>query len=123
MRKSVLALVGVAVVIVIVGVLISHRGGPNPAPIEPVSTNNPGPLARHTNKPPSPPVPPGTSSNFAILPRTNPIAIPSPNPNLITTWEERLDTILTEQNKSDPDKAKELIAMFPNLSPEAQEEI
>jgi len=40
----------------------------------------------------------------------------------MTNWEEKLDTILTS-DKPDPDKAKEMIEMFPKLSPEAQEEI
>ena len=40
----------------------------------------------------------------------------------MTNWEERLDAILTS-DKPDPDKAKEMIQMFPKLSPEEQEEI
>jgi hypothetical protein len=40
----------------------------------------------------------------------------------MTNWEDRLDTILTS-DKPDPDKAKEMIEMFPKLSPDAQEEI
>ncbi len=125
MRKSVLALVGVAVVIVIAGFIISRRNNSSPSPGEMVSRTNPGPEARDsTNKGPTlpqhpkPPYRPSEPSPF-----TNPVIPSPPNQNLITNWEERLDAILTAQDKSDPDKAKELIEMFPNLSPEAQEEI
>src|SRR6266705_140430 len=111
MRKSVLALVGVAVVIVIAGFIISRRNNSSPSPGEMVSRTNPGPEARDsTNKGPTLPQHP------------KPPYRPS-EPSLFTNWEERLDAILTAQDKSDPDKAKELIEMFPNLSPEAQEEI
>ena len=127
MRKSVLALVGVAVVIVIIGFVISRRSGSNPASDEPASTNNPGPLSRvDTNKSPirpSHPKPAPYTNTSPIFPRTNPATITPINANLTTNWEERLDAILIAQDKSDPDKAKELIAMFPNLSAEAQEEI
>jgi len=124
MRKSVLALVGVAVVIVIVGFMISHRSGPNPSHGPSNSTNNPVPIARHDNKKPAPPQFPAVTTNTPpTFPRTHQVQLPPANQNLITNWEERLDTILTAQEKPDSDKAKELIAMFPNLSPEAQEEI
>src|SRR3954464_11285585 len=116
MRKSVLALVGVAVVIVIVGFVISRRNNSTPTPGEPISTANPGPEARNsTNKGPmlpqhsKPPHRPSEPSPF-----TNPPIPQLTNANFITNWEERLDAILTAQDKSDPDKAKELIEMFPN---------
>ena len=126
MRKSVLAVVGIAVAIIIVGFIIKQQKGSNPSGPESISdTNPPGPIAKkEVHKQPEPPNYPSRTN---LLPgRTNVtprrIVTPPPNTNFMTNWEEKLDTILTS-DKPDPDKAKEMIEMFPKLSPEAQEEI
>jgi hypothetical protein len=124
MRKSVLVLVGVAVAIVVIGFIITRRSEPNPTPTEPFAeTRQEGahPGTGSCNFTPHPP---------RTRPRTNDPLVPSSTPpvpatssaTVMTNWEERLDAILTS-DKPDPDKAKEMIQMFPKLSPEEQEEI
>ena len=125
MRKSVLAVVGVAVAIIIIGFIIKGQKGSNPSAGESGSETNPhGPIAEKGKSPrPEPPIY-KPSTNPVV--RTNPPRILPPvsptNGNFMTNWEEKLDAILTSE-KPDPDKAKEMIDMFPKLSPEAQEEI
>src|SRR4051812_25100739 len=120
MRKSVLAVVGIAIAIIIVGFIVKSQRGSTPSGTESASeTNSSAPRAAKGNpKPPEPPnYTPGTS---AVPERTNRVAPrPAPSGNFMTNWEEKLDTILTS-DKPDPDKAKEMIEMFPKLSPEAQ---
>ena len=127
MRKSVLVLVGLAVAVVVIGFVLSHRSNsnPNPSPGEQAIASNTGSQYASAGK-----------SNFTSNPPrhrptndSNP-GVPTPPPpptvtnaNVITNWEEKLDTILTS-DKPDPDKAKDMIQMFPLLpTPEAQEEI
>jgi hypothetical protein len=45
------------------------------------------------------------------------------SPNLIPDWEDKLDAILVNNDLEDPDKAKKMAEMFPNLSAEGQEEV
>jgi hypothetical protein len=123
MRKSVLLVVGLAVVIIIIGFVIKGQKASSPSGAESSSeTNPPGPIAENLPRP-QPPEPKRDTSRHVII-RTNPVPLP-PATNatgFMTNWEEKLDTILTS-DKPDPDKAKEMIDMFPKLSPDAQEEI
>ncbi len=125
MRKSVLAVVGIAVAIVIVGFIISRRSGTGSSPVESFPDTNVGPQTSYTSNKESSTSRPRTFSptNPApIIPFTKPPTPPPTNANFMTNWEEKLDNILVS-DKPDPDKAKEMIEMFPQLSPEAQEEI
>jgi hypothetical protein len=42
--------------------------------------------------------------------------------NLVANWEDRIDAILTGE-EPETEKAKKMIEMFPNLPPDAQEEV
>src|SRR6266850_3069290 len=42
--------------------------------------------------------------------------------NLVPDWEEKVDAILTSDD-TDPEKAKKMLAMFPLLTGDAQEEV
>jgi hypothetical protein len=126
MRKSVLAVVGIAVAIIIVGFIIKGQKGSNPGGSDSASvTNPPGPFV-DKGTPRSPESPSNTHRTNRILRATNTDSsnpTPAPPANaFMTNWEEKLDTILSS-DKPDPDKAREMIDMFPKLSPEAQEEI
>jgi hypothetical protein len=127
MRKSVLAVVGIAVAIIIVGFIIKGQKGSNPGGPDSASvTNPPGPFAEK-GTPKNPEAPSYTHRTNRILRATNTepshsAPPPATNTAFMTNWEEKLDTILSS-DKLDPDKAKEMIDMFPKLSPEAQEEI
>src|ERR1051326_3018900 len=126
MRKSVLAVVCIAVAIIIVGFIIKSQKGSNTPGTDVTSQTNSPPDWRAEKGPKPPELPSYTLRTNPIPGRTNPVPprpLPAPaNANFMTNWEERLDTILTS-DKPDPDKAKEMIEMFPKLSPEAQEEI
>lgn len=124
MRKSVLAFVGVAVAIIIIAFVVSRRKESNPSPnpgseMAAQSGDNKEKESKLRQMPTH--IPPHT--NWPINP-TN--VLPShgvvTNANYMTNWEDKLDAILTSE-KSDADKAKEMIEMFPHLSPDAQEEI
>lgn len=43
-------------------------------------------------------------------------------PNLVTNWEDKLDKILTSESE-DPDKARQMLEMFPRLPEDAQVEV
>jgi hypothetical protein len=125
MRKSVLAVVGVAIAVIVIGYIVSHRNPPSTSGGEHASGTNPGAQASYsTNTRPTPPTPKPHPTNPPptppIIPQTNPVT--PQNANLITNWEERLDNILISE-KPDPDKAKEMSEMFPFLTAEAQEEM
>jgi len=50
------------------------------------------------------------------------MAAPSTVTNLIPDWENKVDEILGSAG-SDPDKAKQMLEMFPHLPPDGQEEV
>src|ERR1041385_2382838 len=128
MRKSVLVLVGLAIAVIVIGFVLSRRNNsnPNPSPGEQATVGNPGgQYARsgQSNFTPNPPRHRPTNDLNPNVPAPPPPPPPVANANVITNWEEKLDAILTS-DKPDPDKAKDMIQMFPLLpTPEAQEEI
>ena len=66
---------------------------------------------------------PGQNPKPTIAPTAD--TTPKPNSvatNLIPDWEEKVDAILTSDDP-DPEKAKKLLAMFPLLTGDAQEEV
>lgn len=120
MRKSVLAFVGVAVAIIIIAFVVGRRKGANQNPNTDIASESGSnstslsklrPQPSFTNREPHTPV----------TPRVTPRPVVT-NANYMTNWEDKLDAILTSE-KPDPEKAKEMIEMFPHLSPDAQEEI
>src|SRR4051812_41802668 len=126
MRKSVLAVIGIAVAIIIVGFIIKGRNSPGPTPGTGESTSETAPGQRADSgkrtSPSHPTEPRLTNTGRPHIIITNPPPTPTNSTAFMTNWEEKLDTILSS-DKPDPDKAKEMIDMFPKLSPEAQEEI
>ncbi len=72
-----------------------------------------------------------SSSFFTRRVRRNPTQTPageaslgasSTATNLIAAWEDKVDEILGSAS-SDPDKAKQMLEMFPRLPPDGQEEV
>src|SRR5882724_1751298 len=129
MRKSVLVIIALIVAVGIIAFVASHRPASNPggtsAESEPGSsstTTQPSKIIAKTNpSPPRPPLP--GSSNRIPSHAHNPTQIQPVGANQITNWEEKLDSIITAENVSDADKAKQMVEMFPHLSPDAQEEV
>lgn len=120
MRKSVLAVVGAGIALIILGFVFHRRENTQIPPTEISSaTNGSGPSKANLGKS----NPGGLKPVVAQNPPANAVVPPSTNGNFMTNWEEKLDAILQDEKTSDADKAKEMIAMFPQLSPEAQEEI
>lgn len=120
-----LKIVGVIAAIVCIGTLLgwlASRGKPgtNPQPSPVVVTTDtaatessnhssllaPGPRGRPTS----------TTAHHGSVPTP-----PSPA-NLITNWEDKLDQILAADG-NEADKAKQMLAMFPNLPTNGQEEV
>jgi hypothetical protein len=126
MRKSVLAFVGIVAAVIIIGFIASKRAGSNSAAS---GSNDVRETQTQLSVPTNPvvqkvkPKPkPGSASDQAST-RTNANGTPAAAPNLITNWEEKLEAILGNEATPDPEKAKQMIEMFPNLAPEAQEEL
>ena len=120
MRKfsTVLVVIGLIATIAILGLVAGWWGGSKP-PVKPdagpdVSSQN---LTAETR-------PARTDSNPLPHPvRTNKhVTASSSSPNVITNWEDRIDAILTGE-EPETEKAKKMIEMFPNLPPDAQEEV
>src|SRR5690349_17307884 len=101
MRKSVLAVVGIAVAIIIVGFVIKGQRGSTPPGIQSSSETNPTgtlPEKKRASRPQPPvydpqnisrPVRTNTSSNTGF------VTAPTNPPTFMTNWEEKLDNILT----------------------------
>jgi hypothetical protein len=125
MRKSVLAIVGLAVVIIVVAFVSNRRkqsaqSNPDTGPeLAYQSATNASKLR------PAPREFPASTNQQRVNNRTNPIPAAGvvANANYMTNWEEKLDAILSNNDTPDPQKAKEMTEMFPQLSPDAQEEI
>jgi len=124
MRTSVkiLAAVGAVVVIVMVGVMLGWFGDKNQNGSLPHPSPQPAGIApSHSTAGTSPR--PATNPVVAIKPPTQPKASGvAPNPNIITNWEERLDTILGSEGE-ESEKAKQLLAIFSRLPEEGQVEV
>jgi hypothetical protein len=129
MRTSVKILVtaGVVAVFVMVGVMLGWFGTRDPK----IVTIPPGnPVAGSSNttartNPAIAPANPRSATNQAGV--VKPVPVPQvpgviPNPNVITNWEERLDTILGSEGE-ESEKSKQLFAIFSRLPEEGQVEV
>jgi hypothetical protein len=120
--SKVLVTVGAIAGVVVVGILLSRPPEKGPESDVQVSVSEPTPAATaETNR----------SSFFAKRVRRHPsqnpagegsIGASSTATNLIPTWEDKVDDILGSAN-SDPDKAKQMLEMFPQLPADGQEEV
>src|SRR6267378_2181707 len=121
--SKILAGIGILAAVVVVGVLVGYWASSS-GPTSPTVTANPAateqPGARTTK------VDPAISMVQPPVPKPKPLpAIPPPTAaatNLVPDWEEKVDAILTSDDP-DPEKAKKMLAMFPLLSGDAQEEV
>ena len=135
--------IGILAAVVAVGVLIgywaSSSGTPRTStPNAPSAPSNPTteqPVARPIKEPAKDP---GAHKTPTVVqkprqnpnPTTPPTLNVTPQPtvpqtvgtNLVPDWEEKVDAILTSDDP-DPEKAKKMLAMFPLLTGEAQEEL
>ena len=123
---SVLKVVGVIAAVVAVGVLLGWLAGRSPQTAAPVQSAKTAPTAQ-PDQPASPGAAPQTNSGPRPLvqhpsPRAAARAAAAPNPNLITNWEDRVDVILTTE-EPEAEKAKKMLAMFPNLPEQGQLEV
>ena len=121
----VLKITGVIAAIICIGTLLgwlASRGksGPSsqPAPLV-AATDTPAPERSNHSSLLTPGVrnrPTSTSAHQSSSPG---LVAPA---NLITNWEDKLDQILAADN-NEADKAKQMLAMFPNLPTNGQEEV
>jgi hypothetical protein len=123
--SKILAGIGILAAVVLVGVLVGYWASSSSPPNATVTANpaesetrivstNTGPGKEAKVQPPE-------KTKF----RPPPSIPPGPGPvatNLVPDWEEKVDAILTSDDP-DPEKAKKMLAMFPLLSGDAQEEV
>jgi len=123
---KVFAIVASVIVVVVLGVMVGLWGTSGSHLASNPQTNDTSDTVANANPSPVAPVPPSPVTNKTWVPPTN-LPKPSPAPaatgtNFIADWEEKIDAILTSEIP-DNEKAKKMLEMFPNLSPEAQEEV
>ncbi len=116
-------LVGIAVVGIAVGMLVTKGKGDSGKPALITSTASD---AQGDQKAPPPVTLPArrpltTSTPIAMGPRTN-LQVTPANANLITNWEDKLDQVLGADT-DEKQKAQQLLAMFPNLNEDGQIEV
>jgi hypothetical protein len=123
-RPSVLKIVGIIAAVLLLGLVAGWYGtrgaaGKNPAPVLPVASPMDGGPARE----PASATPAAAMSN-AIPPMPAGMeAVEAPPDSVFSTnWENRVDKILGS-TVPESDKAKEMLAMFPNLPEEAKAEV
>jgi hypothetical protein len=126
--SRILKAVGIIAVIVLVGIALgwlgSRGGRSNPGPTVSTTTTapamanatSPGPAATLSNSAP------GLSSSVPSVAGQSPRDISPASTNLITDWEDKLDSILSADGE-DADKAKQMLEMFPRLPEEGQTEV
>src|SRR4051812_44365306 len=120
MRKSVLALVGLAVAIIFIAFVASRRKNSTSQNPEAGRDMASQASTNESKLRPRPPIEPNNTQRATNTHPTPNVSTPVvTNANYMTNWEDKLDTILTSE-KPDPDKAKEMIDLFPHLSPDAQ---
>ena len=120
--SKVLVTVGAIAGVVVVAIVLSRRPEKSPESDAQGSVSEPTPAATvGTNRSPF----------FTKHERQHPSQSPagdgsmgasSTTTNLITDWEEKVDDILGS-DKSDPDKARQMLEMFPQLPADGQEEV
>jgi hypothetical protein len=114
--------VGAIATVVLVGIVLSRRSSSGPETDAQPSVAEPTPPAsaetqrssfftKRTRRHPSRPL-----TNEGIT------GASSVATNLVTGWEDKVDEILGSDN-SDPDKAKQMLEMFPTLPEDGQEEV
>ncbi|HVV00947.1 MAG TPA: hypothetical protein VHH88_06265 [Verrucomicrobiae bacterium] len=134
------AILAVVIVVVIIGVAVGWWGSarPKPGPLAPVSEHattsgrsasakaNAGPpqhsLKESTFRTHRPSASHVIARNAGATSATNGRA-GMVSTNFIPNWEDKVDEILVSTDTEDIDKVKQMAAMFPNLSPDAQEEV
>jgi hypothetical protein len=108
--------------VVIIAVMLSRRPGNAPESAAPESVSEPTPaVTAATNSSPF------FTRRVRRSPSQNPasdgsMAEPSATTNLTPAWEDKVDDILGSAS-ADPDKAKQMLEMFPQLPAEGQEEV
>jgi hypothetical protein len=120
--SNVLVTVGAIAGVVVVAIVLSRRPEKGPESDAQVSASEPIPAATaETNR----------SSFFTKGVRRHPsqgraddgsMGASSTTTNSTPAWEEKVDDILGS-DKSDPDKAKQMLEMFPQLPADGQEEV
>ena len=108
--------------VVLVGIVLSRPGGKGPetgiqpsvaepTPPAPAETNRSSFFTKRTRQQPSQPL---TSEGL--------VRAPSAATNLLAGWEDKVDEILGSDGP-DPDKARQMLEMFPTLPEDGQEEV
>jgi hypothetical protein len=123
LRAAAKGLFGLAVIggVVSIGLLLGGRGNPggdatvSPAPVEPAP-----PAAGESEHAPSSAQPPSPTPTALASNTAAPLSAGATN--LITDWEERLDTILGAEGAPEA-KARQLLEMFPRLPEAGQTEV
>jgi hypothetical protein len=120
--SKLLIAVGAIAGVVVVGILLFQRPSKRPesdtqasvaeptAPA-PAETNHSSFFTRHARRQPS-----------QTLTNDSSMGASSITTNLISAWEDKVDDILGSTN-SDPEKAKQMLEMFPQLPEDGQEEV
>jgi hypothetical protein len=117
-----LFVVGVVASAVLVGIIWSGRAGRGPGAGEQASTSDPGASSAEETKA-SPFFSKGARRSAAqTLSNGEPMAASTTAPNSTGGWEDRVDDILGSTN-SEPEKAQQMIELFPTLPPNGQEEV
>jgi|ERR1041385_3098002 hypothetical protein len=127
--SKIFAVFGLIVVVVGFGLVVGWWGTSR-TPSGPIATaNDPSQMASGAtgSAPANPSVDltqknPVARTNPVISSRPTPVPQPATNTVGIPNWEEKIDAILTSEIP-DNEKAKKMLEMFPQLSPEAQEEV
>jgi len=120
--SQVLVTVGAISIVVGVAIVLSRRPAKDPESDQQVSDSEPTPAtAAETNQ----------SSFFTKHPRQSPSQSPtgdgslgasSTATDLVPAWKDKVDEILSSAN-SNPDKARQMLEMFPQLPADGQEEL
>ena len=120
--SKVLVAAGAIAGVVVVGIVLSRRPGQGPESDTQVSASEPTPPAsaetngssfftKHVRRQPAP-----------AAAGSQPMGVSDAAANLITGWEDKVDDILGSTN-SEPDKARQMLEMFPQLPAEGQEAV
>jgi hypothetical protein len=123
--EKVLKIAAVIVAVVLIGVVLGWLGGRGkPMPqLPPTPTTGETAANTSTNGKDAPSSLKKAAKSRPHLPQNNLAASVATQPaNLMTNWEDKLDQILGGEG-NDADKAKEMLAMFPNLPEDGQAEV